>query len=89
MGKLTPVQLRATPFHPCIGRTFEEINAVLTRETHDVLHGKDKRIIDQAVDHQAMIFGGNLGHPAVMALKAKTIGGDDAIKLMQRREIDR
>jgi hypothetical protein len=36
-----------------------------------------------------MIFGGDFGHPAVMALKAQAIGGDDPIKLMQRREIDR
>ncbi len=87
---LAAVQLRAAPLHAAIRRAFEEIDAVHpVRETLQILEREDHRLFDQAVDHQAVLRRIDFGDAAVMTLETKSARRDDAVELMERREIHR
>ena len=89
VGELHTVQLRAPPLHAGIRGAFKEIHLVVARKPHQVLQGKNHRGVHQAVDHQAILGWVNLGHATMVAFKRQTIGCDDPIQLVQRREVDR
>ena len=56
MGELDAVQLRARPFHAGIGGAFAEVDVVLAREALEILVGEDQRPVDEAVDHEPVVF---------------------------------
>jgi hypothetical protein len=89
VGELAAIQLRAAPLHAAIGRAFEEVDPVFAREALQVLHGEDQRRVDQAVDHQPVIGRIDDRRAAMVTLEAQPVRRDDAVKLMQRREVDR
>ena len=62
---------------------------VLAREPHQILQGEDQRGFDQTVDHQPVLCGIDFGDARVMPLEAQAVRRDDAVQLVQRREVDR
>ena len=89
VGELGAVQLRPRPFHAAVRGAFEEIDAVLARETLEVVIGEDQRLIDQPVDHQPVVLLGQFDGPGMMTLEADAVRRDNAVKLVNRREVDR
>jgi hypothetical protein len=89
VGELAAVELRAAPLHAGIGGAFEKIDVILARHPLDVFHREDQRLVDEAMDHEPVIGRVDLGDAAVMALEAQAGRRDDAVELMQRREIHR
>ena len=65
------------------------MHPVLARETHEVLQGENKRRIDKTVDHQPVLGRINIRDPGMVTLEAETVRRDDAVKLVQRREVHR
>ncbi len=87
--ELTAVELRSPPLHAGIRRAFEKIDLADPRHALDVVHGEDKRRVDETVDHHPVVGRVDLGNAAVMALKAKSGRRDDSVQPMKRREVHR
>ena len=85
----TPFNCDAGPFHAGVGRAFAEIHVVLAREPLDILVGKDQGLVDQAIDHQAIIFLAKLNRPRMVPLERTALRRDRPIQRMDRREVDR
>src|SRR5262249_61434081 len=89
MRVLTAIELGAAPFHPRIGRAFEEMDPVDARKALELVQREDQWFVDNPMQHQAVIVWINFSDPAVMAFEAQAVWGDDAVKLMQRGEAHR
>src|SRR6267154_463797 len=76
--RLASIELRAAPLHAGIRRAFEEMDAVHAREALELVEREDQRLVDQAVDDEPIVFGIDLGDPAMMALETQTVRRDDA-----------
>ncbi len=68
-----------------VARAFEEIDVRLGRKALDVVHGKDQRFVDEAVEHQSMLRRIDGGNPAMMAFIEQSVRRDDAVEILQRR----
>ena len=79
VGELNTVELGTRPFHARVGGAFEEVDVVLAREAHEVLHREDELLVDETVDHQTVLGRVDMGRAAVVTFEADTVGGDDAI----------
>jgi hypothetical protein len=62
-----------------VTRAFEEIDVRLRRKAPDVVHGKDKRLVDQAVEHQPVLRRVDRGDAGVMAFVEQSVRRDDAV----------
>ena len=47
-----------------VSGAFQKMHARLRRKAYELIHGKDKRPLDQTVDDEPMLFWINLGTPA-------------------------
>jgi hypothetical protein len=84
VGELQRIQLRGAPLHAAIGRAFDEMNPRDLRETHDVLHRKDQRALDQTMDHQSVLIRIDVRPPRMIALEEQAVRRDDAVQVLQR-----
>jgi hypothetical protein len=57
----------------------------LGRKAPDIIHGKDQRLVDQAVEHQPMLARIDGGNPGVMAFIEQSVRHDDPVEILQRR----
>jgi hypothetical protein len=89
VGELAAIELGAAPFHAGIGRAFEEVDVIAAREAHQVLHGEDQRLVHQAVDHQPVLGRVHVCNAGMVTLETQPVRGNDAVKVMQRREVHR
>jgi hypothetical protein len=62
---------------------------VFAWEAFEIFVGEDKRPIDEAVDHQPVVFFAQLNRPRMMPLKGAALRRNRAIEGMDRREVDR
>ena len=88
--ELAAVELRAAPFHAGIGRAFEEVDDGSRRG----MRLMSSMVKTSGLSTRPLIisrcFGGfDLGDAAMMALEAEAGRRDDAVELVQRREVDR
>ena len=88
MCKLQRIQLRATPFHPAIGRTFDEMNPRRGRKPQNILHGQNQRPIDQPMDHKSMLVRIDVGSSRMVSLEEQSVRSDNPMQVLQRRETD-
>ena len=89
VGELRPVELGAAPLHAGIGGTFAEIHPVDARHPLDVVEREDERPIDQAMQHEPVVGGIELGDAGMVTLEAQSVGCDHAVERVQRGEADR
>ena len=73
------------PLAAAVAGTLDEVNARHGRQTANVVHGEDQRLVDETVHHQPVLRGIDRGDAAMMALVEQSIRRDDAVEILQRR----
>src|SRR5260370_3517418 len=59
------------------------MNARLRRRAPDVIHGEDERLVDEAMEHQAVLLRIDRGDAGMMALVEQSVRRDDAVEVLQ------
>ena len=89
VGELAGIELSTPPFHAGIGGAFGEVEMALGRHAPDVVHGEHQLVFHHAVDHQPVLRRVDLGDAAMVTLEMQTVRRDEAVEIVERREIDR
>ena len=89
MRVLAAIELGTSPFHARIGRAFEKIDLVDPRQPLELVKCEDERFFNKAMQHQPIVRRINPRDAAVVTFKAKPVGGNDSVELVQRRETHR
>ncbi len=75
-GDIPPLRCR-------VGATLDEVETGNRRQPHDLVHGEDFRLLDHAIDHEAMFRRVNIPPALVMPLKMQATWGDDSEQGLQ------
>ena len=82
------LRIRRAPVLGVAG-TFEKMDARDRRKSRDLLHREDQRLLHQPMHDQPVLERVDRRRPGMVALIVKPVGGDDAGKILERREAER
>ena len=88
MRELNTVQLRTSPFHTRVRRTFAEIHMIFTWETFQIFVCENQWLIDKTVDHQTVVFFCQFNRTRVVTFECTALWCDRAIQRVNGCKVD-